>query len=420
MEILQLKAGGLEYLPAFLTSLAIGLLIGLERERNPSAKAGLRTFAVIALLGTMVAMLSDLTTSSWLLPIGFLAVALLIVAAYFGYHTADEDPGTTTEAALLMCFGLGAMIWFGYDTLAVMLGIVTTALLYFKPELHGFTQRLARRDLLSILQFAVLTFVVLPILPNQGFGPYGALNPYHIWLMVVLVSGISLAGYVALRLAGQRYGAPLLGFLGGIVSSTATTLIYARHGKKFEGMRQLAVLVILFANLVLLIRLSLLAVVVAPGVMPKLLPVLGVALLLGALVAGIGWRQFRRSGELPLPEIKNPTEIKTSLTFGFIYASVLFLSAWLSDKIGSAGLYGVALISGLTDVDAITLSSLQLFTLGKIPASQVVTAVVLALNANLLFKFVMVFVVGGAGMARQCFLGFLAVGVGASAMLLLR
>lgn len=419
MEILQLKEAGLEYLPAFLTSLAIGLLIGLERERNPSAKAGLRTFAVVALLGTMVAMLSVLTASPWLLPIGFLTVALLIVAAYVGNHSAVEDPGTTTEAALLMCFGLGAMNWFGYDTLAVMLGIVTTSLLYFKPELHGMTQRLERRDLLSILQFAVLTFVILPILPNQGFGPYGALNPYHIWLMVVLVSGISLAGYVALRLGGQRYGAPLLGFLGGIVSSTATTLIYSRHGKKYEGMRQLAVLVILLANLVLLLRLSLLAAVVAPGVMPKLLPIIGGALLLGVLVAGIGWRQFRRSGDLPLPEIKNPTEIKTSLTFGLIYASVLFLSAWLSDQIGSAGLYGVALISGLTDVDAITLSSLQLFTLGKIQASQAVTAIVLALNANLLFKFGMVFVVGGAGMARQCFLGFFAVGIGASLMLFL-
>ena len=420
MEILQLKESGLQYLPAFLTSLAIGLLIGLERERNPTAKAGLRTFAVVALLGTMVAMLADLTASPWLLPMGFVSIALLIVAAYFGNPTAEEDPGTTTEAALLMCFGLGAMNWFGYDTLAVMLGIVTTMLLYFKPELHGMTQRLSRRDLLSILQFAVLSFVILPVLPNHGFGPDGALNPYHIWLMVVLVSGVSLAGYVALRLVGQRYGAPLLGFLGGIVSSTVTTLIYSRHGKKYEEMRQLAVLVILLANLVLLIRLSLLAAVVAPGVMSKLLPVLGVALLLGALVAGLGWRQFRRSGELPLPEIKNPTEIKASLTFGLIYASVLFLSAVLSDKIGNAGLYAVALVSGLTDVDAITLSSLQLFTLGKIQSSQVVTAIVLALNANLLFKFGIVFVVGGAGMARQCFFGFLAVGIGAGSMLLLR
>ena len=419
MEILQLKESGLEYLPAFLTSLAIGLLIGLERERNPTAKAGLRTFSVVALLGTMAGMLSDLTASPWMLPIGFMAIALLIVAAYFGNTSTEEDPGTTTEAALLMCFGLGAMIWFGYDTLAVILGILLTILLYFKPELRGMTQRLSRRDLFSVLQFAVLSFVILPVLPNHGYGPYDALNPHHIWLMVVLVSGVNLAGYVALRLVGQRYGAPLLGFLGGIVSSTATTLIYARHGRKYEGMRQLAVMVILLANLVLLIRLTFLAVVVAPGVMSKLLPILGVALLLGTLVAGICWRQFHRSGELPMPEIKNPTEIKTSLTFGFIYAVVLFLSALLSDKIGSVGLYGVALISGMTDVDAITLSSLQLFTQGKILSSQVVTAIVLALNANLLFKFGMVFVVGGTGMARQCFSGFVAVGLGASMMLYL-
>ncbi len=416
MDVLQPQNGGVEHLAAFVTSAAIGLLIGLERERSPAARAGLRTFAVVALLGTLSAMLSDRTGSPWLLAAGLLAVALLIVVAYLG-KSGTADPGTTTEAALLLCYGLGAAVWFGYTTLAIMLSIGTTMLLYFKPELHGFTQKLERRDLLSILQFAVLTFVVLPILPDRGYGPHAALNPHDIWLMVVLISGISLAGYVALRTVGQRYGAPLLGLLGGLVSSTATTLVYARYGKAHEAMGRLAVLVILFANLVVLVRLAVLGAVVAPGVLPRLLPVLGSSLAVGLLVTAAGWRRFAKPEELPMPETKNPTELRTSVAFGALYASVLFFSAWFSEIAGGKGLYGVAAVSGLTDVDAITLSSLRLFTLGRLQAGQVVTAIVLALCANLAFKFAMVLVVGGPVMARRCLWGFLGVGAGAGVAL---
>ncbi|TCV90123.1 MgtC/SapB family protein [Sulfurirhabdus autotrophica] len=419
MDILQLKGNGLEYLPSFLTTLAIGLLIGMERERNPTARAGLRTFALVALLGTTTAMLSAQMNSPWLLAVGFMVVGIFIIVSYFGVSSPDGDPGTTTEAALLMCFSLGAMVWFGFSTLAVMLSIATTALLYFKPELHGIAQRLERRDLLSILQFSILTFVILPILPNKGFGPYEALNPNHIWLMVVLISGVSLAGYVALRLVGQRYGAPLLGLMGGLVSSTVTTMIYSRHGKRYESMGQLAVVVILLANLVVPVRLAILGGVVAPGILPRLLPVLGMGLVLGMLVSFITWLRFRKTGDLPIPEIQNPTEIRAALIFGVIFALVLFLSAWLSDRIGSVGLYGVAMVSGLTDVDAITLSSLTLFSLEKLNADQVVTAIVIALNANLLFKFGLILFVGGTTMAKRSILGLLAVGVGSSAALYL-
>ena len=249
-------------LPVFVTSLAIGLLIGLERERSPYAKAGLRTFALVSLFGTITAMLSEKANMPWLMVAGLAAVAILIVSAYFGSANQQVgDPGTTTEAALLVCFGLGALVWYGNETLAIMLAITTTILLYFKPELHGWSQRLTRRDLVSILQFAVLTFIVLPILPDENFGPYDALNPHQIWIMVVLISGISLAGYMALRLLGQRYGTILLGLLGGLVSSTATTLVYAKHSKVEPSMSPLAVSVILLANLMVMARLAVLGMV---------------------------------------------------------------------------------------------------------------------------------------------------------------
>ena len=199
METGFLQGNGIEALPQFLTSLAIGLLIGLERERNPSAKAGLRTFALVAVFGTLAGLLSTKANSPWLLIAGLLAVAVMIVAAYINNPKENNDPGTTTVAALLICYSLGVLVWYGSPKLAVMLAIATTTLLYFKPELQDISHRLTRRDLVSILQFSVLSFVILPILPDQNYGPYDALNPYHIWTMVVLTSGLSLAGYVALR-----------------------------------------------------------------------------------------------------------------------------------------------------------------------------------------------------------------------------
>src|SRR5574340_199263 len=254
METGFLQGNNIEALPQFLTSLAIGLLIGLERERNPSAKAGLRTFALVALFGTLSALLSTKLGTPWLLIAGLLAVAGMIVAAYISNPRDESDPGTTTVIALALCYGLGAMIWYGLTKLAVMLAIGVTALLYFKPELRGLSQRLTRRDLAAVLQFSVLTFIVLPVLPNQDYGPYHAINPHQAWLMVVLVSGISLAGYAALHVVGTRYGAALLGFLGGLVSSTATTLIYAKHSKNNQAMLNLAASVIVIAGMGVLLR----------------------------------------------------------------------------------------------------------------------------------------------------------------------
>ncbi|HQR50620.1 MAG TPA: MgtC/SapB family protein [Methylophilaceae bacterium] len=409
---------GLEYVPAFATSLAVGLLIGVERERSPAAKAGLRTFSLVSLLGTMLAFLSDRSGSSWPLVAGLVVVGAMIIAAYVG-DDQDKDPGTTTQAALILSFGLGAIIWYGYSTLAVMAAIVMTAMLYYKPELEGMSRRLSRADVASMLQFAVLSFIILPILPNQDYGPYDTLNPYQTWLMVVLISGISLAGYVALRLVGQRYGAPLLGFLGGLVSSTATTLVYARHGRN-SAMLNLAVVVITIANLVVLVRLAVLGGVLAPAILPHLLPVLVMGFVSGAGVTFYWWRRMQRGGDLPIPEIKNPTEIKTALSFGALYAVVLLAAAWLSDVAGSRGLYLLALASGMTDVDAISLSSLRLFGQGKLLAEQTVLAITIAYLSNLAFKFGLLAFFGGKALAYRAApsVGAVALGVLAGALLL--
>ena len=405
-----LTVDNIQSLPAFAISLAIGLLVGLERERNPSNRAGLRTFALVTLLGTLLALLSE-QSGSWLLVAGLLLVGAMIIGAYRN-KKPEEDSGATTQAALILCFGLGAVVWYGYATLAIMLAITTTILLHFKPELQNVTRSLSRNDIQSMLQFAVLSFIILPILPDHDFGPYETLNPSQTWWMVVLISGVSLAGYVALRVVGQRFGAPLLGFFGGMASSTATTLIYARHGRDVR-MLNLSVVVITIANLVVLVRLGVVSGTVAPQVLPQLLPVLISGLLFGGTAALYLWHKMSAGSEaLPMPEIRNPTEIKTAVSFGLLYAVVLLAAAWLSDVAGNRGLYLLAFASGLTDVDAISLSSLRLFHQGKLVADQAVTAISIAYCSNLLFKFGMLAFIGGRQLAQKALLGMGAVGVG--------
>jgi uncharacterized membrane protein (DUF4010 family) len=447
METGFLQGSVIESLPQFLTSLAIGLLIGLERERTPSAKAGLRTFALVALFGTLSALLSTKLGSPWLLIAGLLAVAGMIIAAYLngpvkhdeitykehrrtslsptsppegesdevplrGARFDEADPGTTTIIALLLSYGLGAMIWYGLAELAIMLAIAVTALLYFKPELRGLSQKLTRRDLVAVLQFCVLTFIVLPILPDRSYGPYDAFNPHQAWLMVVLISGISLAGYTALHVVGTRYGAPLLGFLGGLVSSTATTLLYAKNSRNNQTMSHLAASVIVIAGMVVLLRLLVISAVVAYGTLPGLFPVLAGGFLFGLAVALYNWRKMTKATELNIPETSNPAELQTAIGFGLFYVAVLLGAAWMQDLAGSRGLYAVALVSGLTDVDPIALSSLRLFNLGQLSELQTVTAIALAFISNIAFKFGMVAFIGGWNLARLVASGFGAMACG--------
>ena len=396
---------------AFLISLAIGLLIGLERERSPAAKAGLRTFSLVALAGTLGALLTELTGAPWLLGAGLLVLGGMMVASYIRAPW-EGDPGTTTIAAVVVCYGLGALIWYRYVQLAVMLAILATLLLYFKGELHGGTERLTRKDLVSVLQFAVLSFVILPVLPNETYGPYNALNPHQIWWMVVLISGLSLAGYAALRIAGPERGTVATGLFGGAVSSTATTLAFARNSRADPTLTGIAALVILLANWVVLVRICIVVAVVKPALLLDVGTILAGGAAAGLVAIYIFWRQLHIKPEAPALEIGNPAEIKAALTFGGLYAGVLFAAAWLSDAVGSQGLYAVALVSGLTDVDAITLSSLRLFGIGSVQADQAATAILIALLANIVFKAGLASFISGKALALRIIPGMSAVAAG--------
>ncbi|MBS1142736.1 MAG: MgtC/SapB transporter [Proteobacteria bacterium] len=404
---------------AFGTALGIGLLIGMERERRPEASAGLRTFALVSMLGCLFALLGDKTGGPWLLVAGLVVISSAMIASNFSAQQEEQYRGFTSEAAIIVTYGLGAAVWFGYSTLAVMLAITTTVLLYFKAELRQFSERTTPKDINSMLQFAVLSLVILPILPSEDFGPYNAINPRQVWYMVVLISGLALSGYLALRIVGARHGAALLGIFGGLASSTATTMMFSRHAREHTHLIPMSAIVILIANVMVMIRLWLVASVVAPGLAMPIAIVFSCGIVPGVVMALYGWKVLSASGPLPMPEVKNPTELKTAVSFGLLYAVVLLASAWLQDIAGSSGLYIVALVSGLTDADASVLSTLRMFNLDKVVRGEAVIAVTLALLANLVFKIGLVVSIGGAKLARYALPGLFAIGGGMVAGLLI-
>jgi uncharacterized membrane protein (DUF4010 family) len=409
------SAQGIETLQAFSISIGIGLLMGLERERIHDSPAGLRTFALIALFGSVCGMLAQSLAAPWITAIGILIIGAVMIAAY----VKGEDPGATTTIAALLCCAYGSLVWLGHKSAAGMLGVVTTALLYFKAELRDISERMTRKDIVSVLQFGALTLIVLPILPNTDLGPFKAINPYQTWWMVILISGLSLAGYVALRVFGQSHGAPILGVMGGLASSTATTMVFSRQVAVSAQLARLAVVVILMANLVMLIRLALYAVALQPQLLPHLLPPLLAAFLLGLSMVAFAWKSLghaasKDTSENPSIEVSNPAEIKAALLFGGLYAVILVLTAALQEFAGTAGLLAISFVSGLTDVDAISLSSIRLLGIGKIGAAAAAQSILVAALANLAFKLGLVWFIAGRELFRPVALGFtmIAAGIG--------
>jgi uncharacterized membrane protein (DUF4010 family) len=329
----------------------LGLLVGLQRERAKSGLAGLRTFPLITLLGAICGMLAA-TMGGWGLAAGFLALAAMIVIGNVALlKQGTIDPGLTTEVAILLMFGVGATVVNGHEAVAIAVGGAVAALLQFKDPMHGFAARLGDGDIKAIMQFALLSLVILPVLPDQAYGPYAVWNPRQIWWMVVLIVGISLGGYIVYKFLDARSGLVVGGILGGLISSTAATVSYARRTAQFPEWSGQAAAAIMIASTVSVVRILVEIGVVAPAFLRIAGPPIGVILVtLGLLSAAMGL--FGRDRDrVVMPQQQNPSELKSALAFGLIYALVLLAIAAGKNYLGSGGLYIVAALSGLTDMD---------------------------------------------------------------------
>ncbi|HUF64310.1 MAG TPA: MgtC/SapB family protein [Verrucomicrobiales bacterium] len=395
-------------------ALGIGLLVGMQRERVQSALGGVRTFTLVAALGALCGLMAE-SHGGWIVAAGLVALAIVALTSNLMKREAGSaDAGMTTEVAVLLLFALGAYLMGGNKAAGVVLGGVLAVLLHYKGPMHAFIRRIREEDLRAVMQFVLITLVILPVLPRKTFGPYDVFNPFEVWLMVVLIVGIGLAGYAAYLLLGSRGGTVAGGLLGGLISSTATTVTSARLARR-ESERTVATLVIiLLASGVAYLRAIIEIAVVAPVAFPQALWPMTVPplMLIGAALVILA-RSSKDLVQLPPPS--NPAQLRTAIVFGLLYALILFAVAAAERHMGRSGLYGVAVVSGLTDMDAITLSTSQLIRSDTIPVAQGWRLVLTASLANLIFKGGMAWVLGGRRLGLRVALVYsaiLAVGVG--------
>jgi len=406
----------------FATALAIGLLIGIQREHSAFSErkqqllfAGVRTFPLFALTGCAAAWVSELSGSAAVVVVGLALIGLLIVAAYVA-RAERGDVGMTTEAAALLSVFIGALCYYGQLQIAVALGIACAVLLTAKLELRRFVSHITREDEFAMLKFAIITAIVLPVLPNEPLGPppLDVVRPYQVWLMVVLISGIGFFGYVLVKLAGPRRGLGLTGVMGGLVSSTAVTFSLAQRSRSRVELAPAVGLALLIAWSMMFLRILFEVAVVNRSLLAGLwLPMLS-ATAVG--VAGCVWL-YRRAGRgnTDATQIANPFELGPALRFGLLFAVILIASRAAQLWLGEKGIYVSALVGGTTDVDAVTLSMAQMSRGETGLSDEVATrAIVLAAIVNTVFKGGIVMATGSRALSRQLLpvLGFLVAAAG--------
>ena len=386
-------------------AVGLGLLIGLQRERTDARLAGFRTFPLVTLLGALCGLLAQ-AFGGWILAGGVGALAIVILGGNFPLlHSADERPGVTSEVTMLVMFGLGAYVMVGSLAVALASCGVVAVLLHLKPQLHSLAARIGDRDFRAVMQFALITLVILPVLPDRLYGPFDVLNPFRIWLMVVLIVAISLGGYVIYKRIGVRAGAWASGLLGGLISSTATTVSLARRSGASPGPAKTSAFVILIASAIVFPRIAFLLGATSASLLRAAWIPLAAMFAVLALVGSLNLPRNGGGSDF-VPEQSNPTELRAALMFGCLYAAVLVAAAAGKEYFGGGGLFVVAMVSGLTDMDAITLSVSQLVNRHEITPGVGWRLILTAAMANLVFKTLVVSWLGGRELLVRVGTGF--------------
>lgn len=391
----------LELLLNLATALGVGLLIGTERswsgrDNIGQELAGIRTFGLAGLFGGLAALsASHFGAAAWIAM--FVVLALLTIAGYVIESRAYADHGMTTEVALLLTFLLGSLAVAETRLLAASVAVVVALLLSLKARLHGALRKLSEAELSGALKLLFISVVLLPALPNEGYGPWQAFNPYTTWWMVVLIAGIGFAAYVAIRLLGTRHGLMVTALLGGIVSSTAMTITLARLNT--EKLRPALAAGLLATSALMFPRVLLEVGLINRALLPSLLAPMVTA---GLIYSAGALFYYLRAGQQPQsgaePPLKNPFELGPALRFAGLLVVILFLVEGAQRLLGDTGIYLVALLSGLTDVDAITLS---LSNSARTDLSEMVAVrgIFLAALSNSLVKAGLILFIGGRALA---------------------
>lgn len=391
-------------------ALAIGFLIGLERgwkdrdEEEGQRTAGLRTFSLIALLGGIFGALTK-GDDFLLLAAGFVTVSAALAAFFWREGVAKKDFSATSVVAAMLAFMLGAYAVLGDTQVAAGAGVAAVLLLAAKAQLHGLLARVTWPELRAGLLLAAMTFIALPLLPHEAIDPYGAINPYELWLMTILIAAVSFAGYAAIRIAGPERGTVMAAAAGGLVASTAVTLTLARLARDNPHRVRLLGGSITLSGAIMLLRVLVVVAVFNRMLAWSLAPALvaGAVAMAGFAFVLIRWAPDDKKGNKADFKLKNPFELMEVLRFGLILTVVMLLAVAARHFFGEAGLIGLAAISGLADVDAITLSMAK--TAGTDTTAGPALAILTAVAVNTLAKTGYAAYVGGARIGMLCALG---------------
>ncbi len=410
-------------------ALLLGLLVGLQREHAASGLVGMRSFALITLFGAVAGQLGA-SYGGWVVAAGLVGVVGVLSFAHLLYlktpppsrGLGSETPaapqssqksldgtkvrngvGITTDVAALVMYGVGNLLVVAPLAVGVAVGATVAILLQFKLELHSIARKLGDEDLKAIMQFALITCIILPVLPREPLDPYGVLSAFETWLFVVLIVGINLGGYIAYKFLGQRAGVLLGGLLGGAVSSTATTFSYSRLARISPPLANSAAVVIMIASTVIYGRILVLVGLIAPEMLTSVAPPLLILALASSLAVLAIWRWWPRE-TAEMPKLDNPTQLRSAIVLGLTYAVVIVALAAVREWLGQShmqAMYGIAGLSGLTDVDAITLSTARMSKTDPNLAAEGWRLIVVATLSNLLFKSAVAGLVGGRALLRQ-------------------
>lgn len=382
-------------------ALAIGLLIGLERgwqqreEAEGERAAGLRTYTLVAVLGALSAVLSS-ATHALFLALSFLGFSIAFSAFAWLQAKAERDFSVTGVVAGLIAFALGAYAVLGDLQVAIAASVVVTLILALKQPLHQWLRRLTWLEIRSALVLLAMTFLALPLLPNRTVDPWGAINPAEIWLLAIIIAAISFAGYIAIRIMGSQAGVAMASLAGGLASSTATTVTLARMAREHPAASPLLAGGILLSGFVMIVRVLVVASALNRDLLLPLAWPLGAAALVLAGVAGLLLLRFGKgSEEHPNLTFKSPFDLGTALKLAGLIAVISLLAKIITASMGNAGLTVLAALSGLADVDAITLSFARLTNDGLNIATAAL-GIGIAVAVNTAVKAAMAFSLGTA------------------------
>ncbi|WP_207494424.1 MgtC/SapB family protein [Aridibaculum aurantiacum] len=412
-QSMDLTAPTANHLIQLSICIGIGFLIGLERTFSKQVQegeeefAGLRTFTLVAVFGYISAFLSA-QLGTWLYAVAFASMVALVIVSYFKTSTTTHNMGGTSEVATILTFLLGALVFLNHVLLALIITVITLLLLAYKPTLHVFVKKLSREELLAIIKFVIMSALVIPFLPDTNFGPYSVWNLKDIWKMVILVSGTSLVGYLIAKVIGNK-GTVVAGVVGGLVSSTAVTLTFSRRSK--QASEQAAfyfALAIICACTIMFARILFEVYVVNRQLAAELWIPMTILTATGFGAAFLIFRGKKGKQEAESVPLSNPLNLGTAIKFALFFAGIMLLVKYTSENFGNSGTYIAGAISGITDVDAITLSMAKMAKGGDNNQIAINTILIAALS-NSLVKFGIVMIVGSKPLVKIAAIGFISI-----------